>query len=83
MLFHIFTGIVTCLSIAGVVLNIKKKRVCFWVWAFTNGTWAIVDFYRGIPAQGALFTVYFGLAIWGLLEWKKGDEKDVESTETG
>lgn len=69
--FGIFTWILTAGAITGVILNIKKKRICFYIWAVTNASWAIVDFYKGIPAQGFLFTVYFGLAIWGIIEWRK------------
>lgn len=58
-------------SLAGVVLNIRKDRRCFWIWAVTNATWAAVDFTYGIYSQAVLQTVYFGLAIWGLIEWRK------------
>jgi nicotinamide riboside transporter PnuC len=61
----------TALSIFGVILNIKKNKTCFIVWAITNFTWAVIDFYKGIPEQGALFSVYFILALYGLWEWKK------------
>ena len=60
----------TSLSIVGVILNIKRKKVCFIIWAFTNASWAVIDFIKGIPAQGVLFTVYFILAIWGIIEWR-------------
>lgn len=69
--FEYFTWILTAGAITGVILNIKKKRTCFYIWAVTNASWAAVDFYKGIPAQGFLFTVYFALAIWGIFEWKK------------
>jgi len=49
----------TLLSLVGVVLNIKKKRICFIIWAITNLSWAIVDFKANLPAQGVLFLVYF------------------------
>ena len=62
--------IITALSIFGVILNIKKRRECFYVWAFTNGTWCAVDFYYGLYAQSALFAVYFCLAVYGAWEWK-------------
>jgi nicotinamide riboside transporter PnuC len=61
--------ILTALSLAGVILNIKKKKSCFIIWAFTNFSWAIVDFRAGLHAQSALFTIYFCLAVWGLIEW--------------
>lgn len=62
-------------AIIGVILNIKKRRECFYIWAVTNASWAIIDFAEGIPAQGFLFTVYFCLAMWGIYEWRvKGKE---------
>jgi nicotinamide riboside transporter PnuC len=69
--FTIFTAVLTVLALVGVVLNIKRKRACFYVWLFTNASWAVVDFYKGIPAQGLLFTIYTALAVWGILEWKE------------
>ena len=62
----------TLASLAGVILNIKKNRACFWVWLITNFTWAVIDLWMGIYLQAFLFFVYFLLAIWGLLEWKRG-----------
>ena len=69
--FTVFTAVLTVLALVGVVLNIKRKRACFYIWLFTNASWAVVDFYKGIPAQGLLFTVYTALAVWGILEWKE------------
>jgi nicotinamide riboside transporter PnuC len=61
---------VTGLSIAGVVLNIYQKRICFVIWLVTNAIWCIIDFGRGLYAQAVLFAVYLLLAIWGLLRWR-------------
>jgi len=61
----------TIASLVGVVLNIHKNHFCFWVWMATNFTWAVVDFWQGIYAQALLFFIYFLLAIYGLLEWRK------------
>jgi nicotinamide riboside transporter PnuC len=73
--FTLFTVFLTLGALAGVILNIKKKKACFYIWLVTNTAWAAVDFYKGIPAQGVLFSVYAVLAIWGILEWKeKGDD---------
>lgn len=76
--FNIFTGFLTLLAIIGVILNIKKNKVCFYIWFFTNASWCIVDFYKGIPMQGILFAVYTALAVWGIFEWKKEKGKNVE-----
>ena len=69
-MFNIFTAILTLLALTGVILNIKKNKLCFYFWVFTNASWAVVDFYKGIPMQGALFTIYTGLAVWGVFEWR-------------
>lgn len=80
--FDIFTGLLTLLALVGVVLNIKRKIACFYIWLFTNAAWAVVDFVKGIPAQGILFTIYTGLAVWGIMEWKKDGSRDASKNTT-
>jgi len=63
--------ILTIVSLIGIILNIKKKKSCFVLWIITNGCWAVYDFKIGAWEQGVLFTVYFLLAIWGIMEWGK------------
>lgn len=63
--------LVTGASIVGTVLNIKKKRVCFIIWLITNSLWCAYDLWIGAYAQSALFAVYVGLAIWGIISWKR------------
>ena len=70
MTFQIITWSLTILSILGVILNIKKKYICFYIWGVTNASWAVVDFYKGIYAQSVLFFIYFLLALWGIYEWQ-------------
>jgi membrane protein implicated in regulation of membrane protease activity len=72
---EIFTYVLTVLALVGVVLNIKKNKACFYIWSFTNSAWAIVDFNKGIPAQGILFSIYAVLAIYGLWEWRDQNGK--------
>jgi nicotinamide riboside transporter PnuC len=69
--FTLFTVFLTLGALAGVILNIKKKKACFYIWLFTNASWAVVDFWKGIPAQGILFSIYTALAVWGIFEWKE------------
>lgn len=57
-------------SIIGTWLNVKKNRVCFWIWLFTNGFWCIYDLAIGAYAQASIFAVYFALSIKGLIEWR-------------
>jgi nicotinamide riboside transporter PnuC len=77
--FNIFTAILTILALTGVVLNIKKKILCFYIWLITNISWATVDLYKGIPMQSLLFIIYAALAVYGICEWRK-DEKKKEKT---
>ncbi len=71
MLFEITKWGLAAASLVGVVANIKHKRWCFGVWAVTNAAWTGVDIYHEVWAQAALQAIYFGLAIWGLIAWKK------------
>lgn len=66
------TWITAGASLVGVVLNIKRQRICFLIWACTNAFWAVYDYTIGAYAQSALFGVYFFLALWGLWEWRRG-----------
>lgn len=65
-----FTWLLTLASITGVVLNIRKRRECFYIYAVTNLSWCCVDLWYGIYPQAALFAVYFGLALWGIVAWR-------------
>lgn len=58
-------------TIVGVVLNIKRNKWCFAVWAVTDFIWMIVDYKAGIYPQVAKYAVFFVLALWGLWEWRK------------
>lgn len=69
--FEILKWLTAFASIVGVVLNIRRQRACFYVWAATNATWAAIDAVHGIWSQAALQVVYFGLAIWGIRSWKR------------
>jgi nicotinamide riboside transporter PnuC len=76
-----WTWIITVASIVGVVLNIHKRRSCFYVWACTNFAWMMIDFYEGIYSQAALFAVYFVLAIYGLTKWCPACKKERDDGE--
>ena len=65
---------VTAASIVGTVANIHKRRWCFYVWACTNASWAVYDFWKGATAQGTLMTVYFCLSLWGLHTWGRKNQ---------
>lgn len=63
----------TILSLIGVVLNIKKRKECFYIWGVTNFGWVFIDYNAGLYAQSLLFAIYFVLALWGIYEWKKSE----------
>ena len=64
------------LSLAAVVLNIRKRAACFAIWAFTNAIWTVVDYLHGIYAQAALQLVYLALSVYGLAKWRSREERD-------
>jgi len=66
-----WTWLITVASIIGTVANIKKKRWCFYIWAVTNFCWVFINLTIGLYSAAALFTVYFGLAIWGIFNWRR------------
>ena len=74
MIEQILFWSLSCISIIGVWLNIKKKSYCFLIWMFTNVSWMCIDFFKGIYAQAFLFLVYFILAIKGFYDWRKNKE---------
>jgi len=69
------TWIVTLFALTGVILNIKKDKKCFIVWSFTNLFWCVHNFRISEYALSALFAVYFILAIVGLWQWRKDENK--------
>jgi nicotinamide riboside transporter PnuC len=64
------TWLLTALSIVGVILNTRQDRRCFYIWIVTNSCWAVLDFAKGLPAQGTMFLLYLGLSGWGLYQWR-------------
>ena len=74
MAFTVFTWTLTVTSLIGVVLNIQKRRACFYIWLITNASWCVVDAYRELPAQAALFAIYAGLAVWGIVAWRPSEQ---------
>jgi nicotinamide riboside transporter PnuC len=73
--FSILTWLTVCASLIGVVLNIRKRHACFYIWSITNAIWMFVDLYKQIYAQAVLFFIYFILALWGIYEWKIKEPK--------
>lgn len=80
---HLITWLLTLASLAGVVLNVRLDRRCFYVWTVTNACWAVIDWRKGLYAQAVLFAVYFALAIYGVYEWKRREIGRQAALESG
>ena len=65
------TWAITIISLTGTILNVKKKSLCFWLWAFGNTAWLSYDLWLGLYSRAALDVVQLAFAIWGIVAWKK------------
>ena len=65
-----FSWLTALLSMAGVVLNIRRHRACFAIWTVTNAAWAVIDAHAGIYSQSCLHATYVVLAVYGWFSWK-------------
>ena len=69
--FAVLTWGVAGVSLTATILNVKQKIIGFYIWTVTDSFWCLWDFHIKSYAQSALFLVYLGLAIWGIIEWRK------------
>ena len=66
--------LISGLALAGTILNIYKRRCCFFIWLVTNSYFCLLDFRAGLYSQAFLFAVYAVLAVWGLVQWARERE---------
>ena len=64
--------LVTAVCLAGTVLNVKKVRWCFHLWAVGNIAWLTIDIHNRLYSRALLDLVQLALAIWGAVEWRRG-----------
>lgn len=64
---------VTC-GLMGVVLNIKKERLCFLLWFVSNGCWAWLT--REDYLLSLQFGVFCFVCIYGFFAWRPKKEKN-------
>ena len=64
--------IVTAVCLGGTVLNVKKVRWCFHLWALGNIAWLAIDLGNGLYSRAFLDLVQLALAVWGAVEWRRG-----------
>jgi hypothetical protein len=62
--------LIAVIALIGVVLNIQKRRIGFWFWIVSNAGNVVYSAYKETWSLSILFTIYFILAIWGLIKWK-------------
>ena len=65
------TYLIALFGLAGIILNIRKNRLCFVIWIPVNLALAAGNFQAHKPAIGILFCAYAASSVWGLLEWRK------------
>jgi len=79
---EIFIWFNTLVAITGTILNARQVRVGFIIWMITNAVFVGFNLYMKIYPQAALFFVYFGLSLYGWINWgKKDDSAKVETKE--
>ena len=65
-----FTGIISFISLAGTVLNVRKNILCF-LWAVRNIAWLGFDVASGLFSRAELDTVHLAFAIRGIFAWRE------------
>jgi len=63
--------LVTATCLAGTVLNVKKVRWCFHLWAVGNIAWLAIDLSNRLYSRAFLDLVQLALAVWGAVEWRR------------
>ena len=69
------TWIVTIMCLVGTVLNVKKIKWCFYIWAVANVLWFAYDIYVKLYSRAVLDFVQLCFAIWGAIEWSRTKDK--------
>ena len=63
--------ILTGSSIAGAFLNSRKRIEGFYIWTVGNTGWILWSLYHEIYFQTILWSVYLGLTVYGIYQWRK------------
>ena len=71
--------IITFISLAGTVLNVRKNILCFYLWSVGNIAWLTYDIASGLYSRAVLDVVHLAFAIWGIFAWR--EEKDTRLSE--
>lgn len=72
---------ITIVALVGVVLNIEQDSRCFLIWGFTNAAFAVRTYFLGAYEMTVLFSIYFLLAIVGIIRWNQKAKNQDETVE--
>ena len=70
---EIIGTIITIIAVSGVLLNNHRRRECFYLWLVSNALSAGVHLYAGMYALTVRDTIFFCLAIHGLIYWRNAE----------
>ncbi len=62
---------VTAGSVIGTVLLGRKFIENWWVWLIVNTTSVALFVYKALWLTAILYAIFFGLALWGLSQWRR------------
>lgn len=71
MSFFDFTWIIAIIAITGTFLNIKKKVLCFYLWAVVEIICFLLDVKNGQFGRTFLDVFSFCMNIYGIVVWTK------------
>ncbi len=61
----------TVLALTAQWMICKKIVECWYLWFIVDAMYIGLYFHKGIPAHGILYMIYLGLAIAGLINWRR------------
>ena len=68
-MIELFGIISTVIAIGGVILNNRKKRLCFSLWVMSNAMSLVIHFDAGIWSLVVRDAVFLILAVEGWFKW--------------